>query len=264
MNTIILAAGRGSRLGRYTEDRPKGLLGVGPSTILERQVESLAHFLRRPPVIVVGYRGELIRKRLEGRARFIDNPFFETTNSLYSLWLARDYLREGFLLLNGDVIFHPAILARLLRSPFADALTFERKKAFDGEEMKVRLDGERVIAISKDLDAADGESLGILKFSPAGATVLLERLEELLPVCAARCWSPCAVNNICPLRPVGAVDVSDLPWVEVDFPSDLDVARRQVIPRIDGTLWPGQYWKLVPGREEIPLDAEPALVGARG
>lgn len=231
---IILAAGRGGRLGSLTSERPKCLLRVGVRSLLEQQLEALRQQGLDSIVVVGGYRAEAVEAELHGRAELLLNPRHAETNSLYSLWLAREFAAGGFVLLNADVLFDPEILHRVLKSPHPEAFAVERRQEFNPEEMKVELAGERILALSKELPAerAHAENVGVLKFSAEGARVLFDRIEELLAAGAEKQFCPYAFNAIADERPLHAVPIDGLPWVEIDFVEDLMRAREAVLPAI--------------------------------
>jgi len=231
---IILAAGRGGRLGALTSERPKCLLRVGVRSLLEQQLEALRGQGLDSVVVVAGYRAEAVEAELNGRARLLLNPRHAETNSLFSLWLAREFAADGFVLLNADVLFDPEILRRVLDSPHPEALAVERREKFSPEEMKVELHGERIMALSKELPAerAHAENVGVLKFSPEGARVLFDRMEELLAGGAEKQFCPFAFNALADERPLFAVPIDGLPWIEIDFVEDLLRAREEVWPAI--------------------------------
>ena len=116
---LLLAAGLGSRLAPLTDAVPKCLVAVSGVPILERLVRALdAHGFRRL-VIVTGYKAEIIREYLGERfggiaIEYVLSPCFETTNNIYSLWLARRLIDEPFLLVESDVVFDEQLLAPLL------------------------------------------------------------------------------------------------------------------------------------------------------
>ncbi len=231
---IILAAGRGRRLGELTDQRPKCLLRVGPLSLIEHQLQALRTCGVERVAVVVGYHGEAVEACLRGRATFIPNPRPQSTNSLYSLWLAREHAREGFLLLNADVLFDPEILRRVSDCPCPAALAVERRARFDAEEMTVELEGDRIRAMGKALapGRAQAENVGVLKFSPEGARVLFTRMEELLAAGAEKEFVPYALNALAADYPLHAVPIEGLPWIEIDFPEDLQRAREEVWPAI--------------------------------
>lgn len=248
LTAIILAAGRGNRLGALTEREPKCLLTVGPRTLLEHQLAALASHGITQVVVVAGHRHQAVKTRLEGRATVVVNERHASTNSLFSLWLARDHARDGFLLLNADVLFDPGILGRVLECPHPEALAVERRAEFTAEEMKVELEGERIRALSKTLPAerAQAENLGVLKFSPEGSRRLFAKIEELLARGGEREFCPYAFHALADELPLYAVPVDGLPWIEIDFLEDLRRAREEVWPAIEARQTQRQALEVAP------------------
>lgn len=232
---IILAAGRGRRLGVLTRAQPKCLLRVGARTLLEHQLAALAQVGVERVAVVIGFAGERVRQVGGARLHYIVNERSTLTNSFYSLWLAREVARDGFLLLNADVLFHPDLLLRLLHSSYPDALTVECRDLFGPEEMKVQLEGDRVLALSKQLEPqrAHAENVGVVKFSPAGAAALLATMERLLACGAERELSPFAFDALAQHYPLHAVVINGIPWIEIDFVADLSRARREILPQLE-------------------------------
>jgi len=116
---LLLAAGTGSRLAPLTDNVPKCLVSVNEKSILERLVHSLqAHNFNRL-VVVVGHQADCIRDFLGTRAggmeiTYITSHLYETTNNIYSLWLARKVINEPFLLIESDLVFDPEMLEDML------------------------------------------------------------------------------------------------------------------------------------------------------
>lgn len=233
-HAVILAAGNGSRMGALTSDRPKPMLPVGRRTLIERAIAALECAGIRDITVVAGYQQHVLRAHLDGRVRFVENPHYRETNSLYSLWLAAAHLTGGAVILNSDVLFPFAMLDRLLRAPLADALLYDRGSVLDPETMKVKLHGPLVIGMSKDfpVDEADGENVGIVKVGAEGARALMAILDRLVIGGAHTAWAPQAFAELARRRPLGAIDVAGLPWTEIDTPDDLERARLQVVPAI--------------------------------
>lgn len=231
---IILAAGNGHRMGRLTIDRPKCLLEVGGEALIERQLASLHACGIRDVDVVIGYQGTRLRAQLGDRVRYVENERYRETNSLYSLWLARDRLSNGALVLNADVLAPTLLIERLLRSRTEDAVLIDRRKELGPEEMKVKLWLDLVIDFSKDLppDRADGENVGIAKFGTGGGRRLIEHLESLVAAGHEQAWAPLAFRELAREWPLWAVATDGVPWIELDFPEDLDRARRVIAPAI--------------------------------
>ncbi|MEJ7709174.1 MAG: NTP transferase domain-containing protein [Pyrinomonadaceae bacterium] len=100
MRAIILAAGRGARLNGIIGTDPKCMLRVGGLTLLERQIQELKSLDVDDVTVVVGYAAEQVRQAYSFAVDFIENKVFDQTNSLYSLWMARDLLLDGFVVMN--------------------------------------------------------------------------------------------------------------------------------------------------------------------
>ena len=236
---IILAAGRGSRLKNVAGDVPKCLAPMGATTLLGRQIASLKSAGIDEIIVVTGYHAELVKQVCGKAARCVENERHAETNSLYSLWLARDFLRDGFVVMNGDVLFHPQLLVELLDAPCEDALLIsycDRAAPLGDEEMKVVVRDGCVAEITKKMDGrdADGENVGVVKFGAEGARRLIEKLDALVAAGAERDWAPRAFREFALERPLHAVSTRGLPWIEIDYPADYCRAVDEVLPLIDG------------------------------
>jgi L-glutamine-phosphate cytidylyltransferase len=238
MKAIILAAGRGSRLKNVAGDVPKCLAPLGATTLLERQIASLKRAGLRDIVVVTGYRAGLVREACGGAALCVENPRHAETNSLYSLWLAREHMAGGFVVMNGDVLFDPRLLTGLLSSPCEDGLLISHSDPaapLGEEEMKVVLRRGCVAEITKRMDGrlADGENVGIVKFGAAGARLLVEEIDALIAGGAEGDWAPRAFREFAQKRPLYAVPTRGLAWIEIDYPEDYRRAVEEVLPLVE-------------------------------
>lgn len=238
MRAVILAAGRGGRLSGITGDRPKCLARVGECTLLERQIRSLGDCGLDAVTVVAGYRADHLRRICGPGIDILHNTRSTSTNSLYSLWLARDRLTDGFVVINCDVLFHQQLLSDLLTARYDDALLVCARGAgerYSDEEMKVHVRQGLVVAIDKVMDErdADGENIGIAKFGAAGAARLVEEMNELIAAGGVREWLPRAFDAFCHQRPLHVVESRGYPWIEIDFPEDYWRACSEVLPAID-------------------------------
>lgn len=231
---IVLAAGVGSRLRPFTADRPKCLLEVGGRTILDRQLDDLRQCGVTDVTVVVGYFGDQIRARYGDRMHYVANERYEETNSLYSLWLAREELVSGALILNSDVLGARRLFERLLESPAPDAILVELGNAFEPEDMKVRLNGRQVVDFGKHLppEQSHAHNVGVAKFSADGGRHLGECLDRLVTAGHENDWAPRAFREFATQWPLMAVDTDGLPWIEIDFVEDLTRARMDIEPTL--------------------------------
>jgi len=240
MRGVILAAGRGSRLNGGNSDMPKCLVTVGGKTLLSRNIDILRAAGVDDVVVVVGCAAETVRRSIPD-VTFVENSIFAQTNSLYSLWLARTLLADGFVVMNCDVLVHPQLVFDLVGARHEDALLLayrDEQTTYGDEEMKVRVRCGRVIDMSKSMDPddADGENLGIVKFGATGAALLVEELDKLVAAGEQKAWVPRAFKEFAQRRPLWAIGTRGLPWTEIDFPEDYRRAVEVVLPQIESDL----------------------------
>jgi L-glutamine-phosphate cytidylyltransferase len=235
MKAIILAAGKGSRLDE-TGETVKCLLKFGSTTLIELQCKYLRHCGIDEITVVVGFEADRVRQTCGGSIGYIENPIFSKTNSLYSLWLARQCFSGGFVVLNSDVLFHPQLLWDLLTARHEDALlvSFREGVEYGEEEMKVKVQAGRLVDISKSINPAeaDGENVGIAKFGPSGASLLQELMAPLVESGALRSWAPQAFLEFSKRRPLNVIGTRGFPWTEIDFPEDYRRAQEEIFPQL--------------------------------
>jgi L-glutamine-phosphate cytidylyltransferase len=235
---IILAAGKGSRLNGTIGDKPKCLLRVGGKTLVERQLDAFESVGIVDITMVVGCQAEVVRQTCGQRIAYIENTRFAQTNSLYSLWLARPLLHDGFVVMNCDVLFHPQMLEDLITSRHEDALLIAYQnddEPLGDEEMKVKVRRGRVVDMSKSLppDEADGENVGIVKFGAEGARLLTRLMDQRVAAGGLRDWAPRAFADFARVRPLYTVGTRAYPWTEIDFQEDYERAVREILPAIE-------------------------------
>jgi choline kinase len=238
MKALILSAGQGSRLLPLTAERPKCLLPVGQKSLLERQIEILSSCAIDEIVVVVGFRATLVEELLSGLARpgrairTVFNPFFKVADNLGSCWLARHEMDRDFLIVNGDTLFETQILRGLLASPAASiTVTVDRKETYDADDMKVRLDGTRLIEIGKTLAPAtvDGESIGLLLLRKDGPRLFAEATDRAMRTAAGiKSFYLQVINHLAKTHRIETKSIEGLAWGEVDYPADLRRLERMV------------------------------------
>ncbi|MGI9012793.1 MAG: NTP transferase domain-containing protein [Phycisphaerales bacterium] len=230
---IILAAGQGKRLWASNNGTAKCLTTVGDATLIEHQIRMLRSLGIQRVIVVIGHEGDAVREIAGPDCVFVENEDYAKTNSLYSLWLARNAVTGPFVLMNCDVLAHPEILTRIIEQ-YGAALAFDSRSGADPEEMKVDVRDGMLHAISKQMETEQtcGENVGILRFDAVDAQELFRQAEQILSKGQIMHWAPAAVGMLGRIRPVRCVDIAGLDWIEIDFPEDLDRARNIVWPVI--------------------------------
>ncbi|MGQ9800555.1 MAG: phosphocholine cytidylyltransferase family protein [Candidatus Saccharicenans sp.] len=220
MKAIILAAGRGTRLGM---DLPKAMVEINSGrAIIDYQVENLKPFIPVQNILlVVGFKQELIRAR-HPELHYVVNERFAVTNTSKSLLKGLNRLDEDVLWLNGDVIFERELIPKMLSAGCSCVLV--DNKRCGPEEVKYRVDDKGYITeISKQVEKAEGEALGVNLVSRAD----LEPFRRHLELVADSDYFEKAIENYI-IQDKGrfrAVPADGLFCHEVDFPEDLARVR---------------------------------------
>lgn len=228
---VILAAGRGSRLGELTQDKPKCLLDVAGVSMLERQLRSIEAVNKLSPVVVVtGFKHNLVTDAIDDSIVECYNREWDKANNIASLGVAADagWLDEGFVLFNSDVVFDVQILELLLSFERSNALVVDNTQPMGAEEMKVDLDAAgRIVRIAKTLDPAmaAGEYIGLAKFDKDGAAALKSALGCLLGEGRRDEWYEAALQVMFAVHDVYPCYTEGRRWVEVDTSEDLGQAN---------------------------------------
>jgi L-glutamine-phosphate cytidylyltransferase len=239
VRVIILAAGQGKRLLPLTADVPKALLDIGGKLLIERQIEAFASNGLKDFVVVTGYGADrmeaalaLVARRLDVSIKTLFNPFYAVADNMASCWLARPFMTEPFIQVNGDNVFQQDLVAALLRPAKGDVnVAINRKAQYDADDMKVMMDGERLTEIGKTLpvDTVDAEAIGFYVFRGEGPLRYAAELElAMRDAQGLKRWFPSAVGSLAKKVPVNVIEITGLRWSEVDFPVDLQHARQLV------------------------------------
>jgi len=185
MRPILIGAGRGSRLAHMTEEIPKTLVPAMGRPMLDWILEALAEagYQKRDIVFVCGYRADVLRARYP-EFTYVENRNWESNNILLSLLCAREYMAGGFVSSYTDIIYGGSVVKKLVTSTHDKVLACDtdwrrryrdrtQHPETDGE--KLRADGDRIVELSRTIaaEAAQGEFIGVTKFSREGARELL-------------------------------------------------------------------------------------------
>ncbi|MFB0632984.1 sugar phosphate nucleotidyltransferase [Streptomyces sp. AB3(2024)] len=241
---LVLAAGAGRRLRPYTDTLPKALVPVGPEgqeeslTVLDLTLGNFAEVGLAEVAIVVGYRKEAVYERREAleakygvKITLIDNDKAEEWNNAYSLWCARDVLKQGVILANGDTV-HPVSVEKTLLAARGNGqkiiLALDTVKNLADEEMKVvTADGQGVRKITKLMDPADatGEYIGVTLIEPEAAEQLAEALKTTFERDPDLYYEDGYQQLVNDGFTIDVAPIGDVSWVEIDNHDDLAKGR---------------------------------------
>lgn len=229
MKALILAAGFGSRLLPITENRPKSLVPVNGTPILFKQIDNLLENGITDITVISGYKAEILEECLLAKypnISIIRSIDYESTNNMYSAWLAREYFCGcEFLMMNADVFFDASVIRSLLAFEGPDAVVVDMGNYLE-ESMKVIEKDGRLVQIAKTIspEEALGVSIDVYKFSPAGSNAFFRVCEKYIAEKKElKLWSEVALNDA-----MGDVKFQACPlvgrWFEIDNHDDLRIA----------------------------------------
>jgi choline kinase len=239
MIAIILAAGVGKRLAS-AHAGPKVLLEFGGRSLIDRRLDALSNAGVSQISITVGYQADALRAAVAGRAESVYNPDYRQ-GSLVSLWVQRDRLRSGrsVMLMDGDVLCDQRMIDGLVAADGEGVLMVDRALEPGDEPVKACFRGEVLVDFRKRPEHPHdwhGESVGFFKFSPAVAAALADACDAYVSAGRTGVEYEEAIRDLILGNPerFTYVDVSDLPWTEIDFPEDVEKARNIVLPALKG------------------------------
>ncbi len=224
MKAIILAAGRGTRISRFIDERPKCTVDILGMTLIEYTVDLLKSRGIDDIVVVVGYEHNQVRDALSAKnVTFEYNPFFDVTNGIASVWFARHHLVEGeeTILMSGDVFLSPEIVDELLAVKNTPVLLADPTRI---EEADYRYNYENGLLrkFGKDLSIEEttGECLGVAKLSGDAVAIYKEHMEEMIGKQCHSVWWENVLYDLVGKENIYIHEVCGHFWAEVDFVED--------------------------------------------
>jgi choline kinase len=230
MQVVIPAAGMGSRLLPHTLTVPKCLLPLANTNALERLLSQFASLAISEVVIVVGYRAELIRSFVSARGfpftiRFAENQRYESTNSIYSLWLSLPLWSEDVCLIDSDLVLGSGLLERVSRV-HNSRVVIDRSRKWSEMDMKVQVLDDSVVHFSKDIreHSATGEFFGVSRWNGHLRSVFIAALQDLVHEGSTNVLYENALNRVARRAGIPFVEATSTEWLEFDTPDEMNDA----------------------------------------
>ncbi len=239
MNTyIILAAGKGRNLQPLTLKYPKTSFRLDEhTTVLQRMVRSIRQYDKNAEIVVViGYLAETIRQELsEDNCKFVVNPFYEVTNSISSVWFAREYLeRENVVIVHGDVVFSDIIVKNhLVKSTDYPYVLVDSSRVKPGSYNAVIKD-QNILVMSNKLEHFDAKYCCMTKLDAVSSRLLKEEIDNMIH---NNMYDQFVEDSLVQLImfhdfQLFAEDIAGKAWAEVDTVDDLLMARQIIAESI--------------------------------
>jgi choline kinase len=228
MNYFILVAGKGTRLNPLTYNYPKSLYRLdAEKTVLQHMVDLIKESDSSAKIyIVIGFLAESISSGIDGVC-FIRNPFYSITNSIASLWFAREYLEGSSVVINGDVVLSRKLMMDIVSKPVSDPVVLVDSSIKTNGDYNVQVHNNHVVAMSKDLKDYFGEYGGISLLDTKSSKLLRQEIELMVNDGLVTQWYEDALVQMI-FRynfKLGYVDIANYDWTEIDEVSDLVVAQ---------------------------------------
>lgn len=230
MKAVILAAGRGTRLEPLTLEVPKCMVKVRGVPMIDRLIARVREAGIDEIVVVSGHLHEVLSEHLAGSGCcVVYNERYHDWGNFYSLLIAREAVGDdGYVKLDGDVVMDGGVLPKLLAAPGDAVLALDRRDGLGAEEMKARLDGQRVVELNKRMDpaAAFGEYIGVEKVTASLAPRVFDKLAAMIDLGETdeyyeRGYERMMADGVA----FGYVDVAECTWTEIDDARDLKAAE---------------------------------------
>ena len=265
MQAIMLAAGKGSRLGKYTKNNTKCMLDVHGETLLERAIDALLEAGIKDFILVLGYKKDNVKKFIKEKEldkkiniTYVDNDVYDTTNNIYSLYLAKDYLiQDDTILLESDLIYDKSIIKKLVNSKYESAaLIAKYEEWMDGTVVKLNDDNTiNSFVERKDFNYDDVDSyyktVNIYKFSKEfSERFYLPFLESYIKAYGNNDYYELVLKVISELKDTNlyGLPLTNELWYEIDDCQDYDIVKAMFAPSTHERLELfhkrfGGYWR---------------------
>ena len=224
MRVVIMAAGVGSRIQGLIHNKPKCLIEANGVSLIRRNVEMLRRHGIHDITVITGYKSHLIRRELGSQVRYFDNPFYRVTNSIASLWLAKDLLDDDLLLMNADLYFEKEIL-RMALDQKDHAVMISDSTRIEDADFRFGVDGNCIRKTGNKLTNAetDCEYVGIVRIDKSFIATFKLQLEKMVSDRDMNnWWEGVLYAFIDSGMDIFHKDVAGAFWTEVDTPADYD------------------------------------------
>lgn len=224
MRVVIMAAGIGTRISRYINNIPKCALDIGNIKIIQNTIMLLNKMDIKDISVILGYKSDYVIDVLKGfDVKIFINPFYRITNSISSLWFAKEFINvsDDLILLNGDVYFEESLLEQVLSEELSPVLFADRTRALCGD-YKFKYKNNVLEKFGKELSDEDStaEYIGVAKIKKDFIPEFVERMEYLIKEEKFNLWWEEILYSFVGKRDIYVKDVEGRFWGEVDYLED--------------------------------------------
>ena len=232
MKAIILNSGIGKRMRPFTDKNPKCFAKVNGETLLERQIRILTEYGINEFVITTGpFESKiknLIKKKFPKiKVAFVRNPAYESTNYIYSMFLARKLLNDDILLMHGDMIFEEKLFGKLINSEKKDCVLVNNFIKIPEKDFKVKIESGIAIKIGVDVFGKNAFFLApVYKMSKKSFKIWMDKIKELVEKGRTNEYAENAFNEIQSKITLYPLYYQKEACMEIDNFDDLALAKK--------------------------------------
>lgn len=240
MQALMLAAGMGKRLGKYTKGNTKCMVDVAGEKLILRTSKILKNCGINKLIMVVGYKKDNLKEYIKNNIKdidieFIDNDNYDKSNNIYSLYMAKDYLKQDdTILLESDLIYEEEIVRQMVNSEYKNAVAVAKYEQWmDGTVVTIDSENNIIDFVEKKDFIYENinnyyKTVNIYKFSKEFSTnQYIPFVEAYIKAYGLNEYYELALKAIAHLSrsDLKAIDVSNYKWYEIDDAQDLDIAN---------------------------------------
>ncbi len=228
MNYIILAAGKGTRLHPLTKKCPKCMYNLfGDKTVIQTMIESINKYDKEGEIIIVsGFMHSELERHLPNM-KFVYNPFYEITNSIASLWFAKEYLTGNITIINADIVAEEKLIKEVVVKKTNGAKVLIDSSIKQDGDYNVQIKENAVVVMSKELKKYYGEYCGITKLDKKSTLQLKNEIDYMVNDRNYDQWYENALVQLIFKNDfkLEFIDISEYSWAEIDSVDDLITAK---------------------------------------
>lgn len=233
MKAIILASGTGSRLMPLTKNKPKNLVEVNGKPILKYQLRALLNNNIKDIIITTGPFEKKVKEYISEnfntlKVEYVNNPIYDKTNYIYSLWLTKKLINDDILLLHGDLIFEDSVLEGLLESPEDNAVVVDSQLALPEKDFKGVIKNNYVSKIGINYFDKAIALQPLYKLSKDSFKKWMNSIESFINKGHDSCYAEDALNEISEQIKLRLYDIKGRLCMEIDTNEDLENAKKLI------------------------------------
>lgn len=231
MKAVLLAAGKGTRISRMVQDVPKSTLPINGQPLIRHTVQMLLEE-DMEVIVCVGYRRDDVAAALEGlEVKYYFNPFYDVTNSIASLWFAKNEMNDDMLIMNADVYFSKELLHKILTDKNEVVMAMDTGRIEVGDYFFQVING-CVKKYGKDLPRSERncEYVGLAKIDKSFNLKFIAQLDKLIIEQQHNLWWENVLYSLTEQEDIHTIDVKGIFWSEIDYFDDYE----RILDYLDG------------------------------